>query len=415
MKITNVMKTKTMRKVHAMAVLLALCLTMSTVSLCGVSVSAEGTEQPTVTFVAGGEVVAVVPYQAGDTSVEEPVPPVIKGNRVYDYIPGANIVLYEYVWPTYELTGEDVTVVAGYALVEYTVRFYATEDDMASGQVYDTRLFTVEDASYDIPCVPAVEGKYGTWHLAAISGDSRTVDAVAQYGDVPFAEDHDGDGNLYRLVNGVFGCDGDHNVLAQGKIHVSEGSSDYYVYVENGIPQHLGVIEEDGGLRYVNSTGRVVYNQIYYITAESTHDLLPAGYYQIDEDGFIVWDGQVKNGVVHELNGDICYYIDGEIQESVGVVQDEDGNLYYIGTGRTAAYKNWTAYYIREERVNGLIPAGYYNIGADGVVDVESGVVTVDLASLYSVSVEGMYMVNGQVVCVNQYRMAEQTVAGLAE
>ena len=105
-----------MKKVRAVAVLLALCLTLSAVSLC-MSVSAENTEQPTVTFVAGGEVLDVVPYQVGDTEVQEPALPVIKGNRVYNYIEGANIVLYEYVWPDYELTGESITVVAKYALM----------------------------------------------------------------------------------------------------------------------------------------------------------------------------------------------------------------------------------------------------------------------------------------------------------
>lgn len=400
-----------MKKVRAVAVLLALCLTVSAVSMC-MSVSAVDAGQPTVTFVAGGEVLAVVPYQAGDTEVQEPALPVIKGNTVYNYIAGANIVLYEYVWPDYELTGESITVVAKYALVTYTVRFYATED--ASGEIYAIREYTIEDASYDIPVVPTVEGKYGTWHLVAVSGDNRTIDVVAQYTDKPFADVHDNDGHLYRLVNGVFGCDGDHNVLAQGKIHVREDGLDYYVYVENGIPQHLGVIEEDGGLRYINSTGRIVYNNpSYYIPESSTNGLLPAGYYEINADGFIVYDGEVKNGVVHDLDGEVRYYVDGVAQVGAGVVQDEDGNLYYIGSAGTAAYKNRTGYGIW--KTNDLIPQGYYNIGADGVIDVDSFVAATSLKSVYSASVEGMYMVNGQVVCVSQYRMTEQTVADRTE
>lgn len=402
-----------MKKVRAVAVLLALCLTLSAVSLC-MSVSAENTEQPTVTFVAGGEVLDVVPYQAGDTEVQEPALPVIKGNRVYNYIEGANIVLYEYVWPDYELTGESITVVAKYALVKYDVRFYTSKDAMNSGDVYETRVFTIEDASYDIPDVPAVEGKYGTWHLAAVSGDNRTIDVVAQYTDKPFAEEHDNDGHLYRLVNGVYGCDGDHNVLAQGKIHVREDGQDYYVYVENGIPQHLGVIEEDGGLRYINSAGRIVYNNAsYYIPESSTNGLLPAGYYEIDADGFIMYDGEVKNGVVHDLDGEIRYYVDGVAQVGAGVVQDEDGNLYYIGSAGDKAYKSRTGYGIW--KTNDLIPQGYYNIGADGVIDVDSLVAATSLTSLYSASVDGMYMVNGQVVCVSQYRMTNQSMADRTE
>lgn len=399
-----------MKKVRAVAVLLALCLTVSAVSMC-MSVSAVDAGQPTVTFVAGGEVLAVVPYQAGDTEVQEPALPVIKGNTVYNYIAGANIVLYEYVWPDYELTGESITVVAKYALVTYTVRFYATED--ASGEIYAIREYTIEDASYDIPVVPTVEGKYGTWHLAAVSGDNRTIDVVAQYTDKPFADVHDNDGHLYRLVNGVFGCDGDHNVLAQGKIHVTEDGLDYYVYVENGIPQHLGVIEEDGGLRYINSTGRIVYNNpSYYIPESSTNGLLPAGHYEIDADGFIVYDGEVKNGVVHDLDGEVRYYVDGVAQVGAGVVQDEDGNLYYIGSAGTAAYKNRTGYGIW--KTNDLIPQGYYNIGADGIIDVDSRVASLSLEG-DEAAVAGVYMVNRQVVCVSQYRMTEQRVADRTE
>lgn len=399
-----------MKKVRAVAVLLALCLTVSAVSMC-MSVSAVDAGQPTVTFVAGGEVLAVVPYQAGDTEVQEPALPVIKGNTVYNYIAGANIVLYEYVWPDYELTGESITVVAKYALVTYTVRFYATED--ASGEIYAIREYTIEDASYDIPVVPTVEGKYGTWHLAAVSGDNRTIDVVAQYTDKPFADVHDNDGHLYRLVNGVFGCDGNHNVLAQGKIHVTEDGLDYYVYVENGIPQHLGVIEEDGGLRYINSTGRIVYNNpSYYIPESSTNGLLPAGHYEIDADGFIVYDGEVKNGVVHDLDGEVRYYVDGVAQVGAGVVQDEDGNLYYIGSAGTAAYKNRTGYGIW--KTNDLIPQGYYNIGADGIIDVDSRVASLSLEG-DEAAVAGVYMVNRQVVCVSQYRMTEQRVADRTE
>ncbi len=399
-----------MKKVRAVAVLLALCLTVSAVSMC-MSVSAVDAGQPTVTFVAGGEVLAVVPYQAGDTEVQEPALPVIKGNTVYNYIAGANIVLYEYVWPDYELTGESITVVAKYALVTYTVRFYATED--ASGEIYAIREYTIEDASYDIPVVPTVEGKYGTWHLAAVSGDNRTIDVVAQYTDKPFADVHDNDGHLYRLVNGVFGCDGNHNVLAQGKIHVTEDGMDYYVYVKNGIPQHLGVIEEDGGLRYINSTGRIVYNNpSYYIPESSTNGLLPAGHYEINADGFIVYDGQIKNGVVHDLDGEVRYYVDGVAQVGAGVVQDEDGNLYYIGSAGTAAYKNRTGYGIW--KTNDLIPQGYYNIGADGVIDVDSRVASLSLEG-DEAAVAGVYMVNRQVVCVSQYRMTNQSMADRTE
>ena len=72
---------------------------------------------------------------------------------------------------------------------------------------------------------------------------------------------------------------------------------------------------------------------------------------------------EVKNGLYTDEDGEIRYYVDG-VATYAGVVQDEDGNLYYINSTKKAV-KNCT-YGISAGRTNGLIEAGTYEFGADG-------------------------------------------------
>lgn len=194
-----------------------------------------------VTFMAGGEVVDEIPYNPGDTVVA-PQAPAIIGKTSYNYIEGAHIVLYEYVWPDFTLTGENMTVTAKYGLVQYDVFFYASQEDLDAGQVMAQRVYTIEDASYDIPAVPEKDGMNGTWKLAYVSGDERVIRVLAVYSESSFAEDHNSDNPDcdYKVVNGVYGCAGGtdgHNTLAQGWICITDGNgNDRFIYVENGIP-----------------------------------------------------------------------------------------------------------------------------------------------------------------------------------
>lgn len=194
-----------------------------------------------VTFMAGGKVVDEIPYNPGDT-VTAPQAPAIIGKTSYNYIEGAHIVLYEYVWPDFTLTGENMTVKAGYGLVQYDVFFYASQEDLDAGQFMEHRVYTIEDATYDIPTVPEKDGLNGTWKLAYVSGDERVIRVLAVYSSSSFAEDHNSTNEDcdYKVVNGVYGCAGGtdgHNTLAQGWICITdETGNDRNIYVINGIP-----------------------------------------------------------------------------------------------------------------------------------------------------------------------------------
>ncbi|MDY2957683.1 hypothetical protein [Floccifex sp.] len=52
------------------------------------------------------------------------------------------------------------------------------------------------------------------------------------------------------------------------------------------------------------------------------------------------------------------------VPQYVGLVQDEEGNYYYINSSLEAV-KNRT-YGIGEAKTNGLLPAGKYQFGEDG-------------------------------------------------
>ena len=85
-------------------------------------------------------------------------------------------------------------------------------------------------------------------------------------------------------------------------------------------------------------------------------------------------------GLVIDEDGEIRYYVDGEATYA-GLVQDNEGNFYYINSSKTAV-KN-CSYTIYEHKTNGLKVAGTYYFGADGKMceepteepDVKNGLV----------------------------------------
>ncbi len=72
----------------------------------------------------------------------------------------------------------------------------------------------------------------------------------------------------------------------------------------------------------------------------------------------------IKQGVIVDADGMIRYYVDG-VATVPGLVQDNDGNYYYISGNGGVAIVNRT-YYVSEVKANGLLPAGNYTFGADG-------------------------------------------------
>ena len=88
----------------------------------------------------------------------------------------------------------------------------------------------------------------------------------------------------------------------------------------------------------------------------------------IDENGDLTCDRcseklLVKTGLVFDNDGEIRYYVIG-VATRAGLVQDSQGNYYYINSSRKAV-KNCT-YAFSDAMSNGLLPAGEYQFAEDG-------------------------------------------------
>ena len=70
-------------------------------------------------------------------------------------------------------------------------------------------------------------------------------------------------------------------------------------------------------------------------------------------------DPEMKNGIVSE-EGELYYYVDG-VKTYAGLIQI-DGDYYYVNS----SCKVVTTLHYWVNRSNGLLPAGFYDFGADG-------------------------------------------------
>ena len=132
-------------------------------------------------------------------------------------------------------------------------------------------------------------------------------------------------------------------------------------YYESGVKVYAGLIQIDGDYYYVNSSCKVVTTKHYWVNRPN--DLLPAGFYDFGEDGKMTNPPKpvdhTKNGFVTE-NGAMYYYVDG-VKTYAGLIQI-DGDYYYVNS----SCKVVTTSHYWVNRPNDLLPAGFYNFGADG-------------------------------------------------
>ena len=161
----------------------------------------------------------------------------------------------------------------------------------------------------------------------------------------------------------TFGADGK-LVMRQGIVHDDDGEIRYYV---NDKPVYAGLVQDSEGNYYYISgnTNTAIKNRSAYITY--TNGLLPAGTYTFGADGKMI----LKQGVVPDADGEIRYYVDNK-PVYAGLVQDSEGNYYYISGNTNTAIKNRSAYITY---TNGLLPAGTYTFGADGKLVMRQGIV----------------------------------------
>lgn len=126
-------------------------------------------------------------------------------------------------------------------------------------------------------------------------------------------------------------------------------------------------LAEDGYYYYFESVNyTAVKSERHWVN--TTNGLLPAGYYNFDKDGHLVFetpDPEKKNGLIEE-NGDLYYYVN-DVKTYAGLILI-DGSYYYINSSCKAVT---TAHYW-VYKTNGLMPEGYYDFGADGKMIIDS-------------------------------------------
>ncbi len=168
---------------------------------------------------------------------------------------------------------------------------------------------------------------------------------------------------LLPAGNYKFGADGK-MLIKQGLVHDTDGKTRYYV---NGVATAPGLVQDaDGYYYYISGNGCVaIVDRTYYIAESKANGLLPAGNYKFGADGKML----IKQGVVHDTDGRIRYYVNG-VATIPGLVKDREGNYYYISGNGGYAIVNKT-YYVSESKTNGLLPAGNYKFGTDGKMIIE--------------------------------------------
>lgn len=143
--------------------------------------------------------------------------------------------------------------------------------------------------------------------------------------------------------------------VKQGLVKDDDGEIRYYV---DGVPTYAGLVKGDDGYYYyiTGSTNTAIKSCSKYIT--NTNGLLPAGTYEFDENCRMI----LKQGLIFDDDGEIRYYVDN-VPTYAGLVQDDDGNYYYISGSTLTAVKNCKYNVLK---TNDLLPAGEYEFGADG-------------------------------------------------
>ena len=191
-----------------------------------------------------------------------------------------------------------------------------------------------------------------------------------------------------ELTNGImpagfYAFDEDRHMEIRNGIYTNDWQG-YTYYFVNSIPQAVGVVQDTDGKYYCFTTifgvNRAVDECDFYVTEDLANGLITPGLYRFDETGALVGKGGVAvpgskpDGLYFEDNGRIRYYQNG-VPIAAGLVQTEDGSIYFINMLRYAV-KGY--YAVSEEMTNGILPAGFYMFGDDYKMLIRNGIYTND-------------------------------------
>ena len=253
------------------------------------------------------------------------------------------------------------------------------ENGVVNGPLDYTGVYNLNGTLYYV-----VDGKVNGGGVIDIDGDLYYVEwnGVVDTGKVyVVAERTNG------LVNVGWNYFGEDGKLINNDLCTVDGTT---YYIVNGQPaKGYGVIQVDGNLYYINSTGAVGTGKLY-VTAAETNSLVNAGYIYTDETGRI-YDNEFA-----EIDGKILYVVKGQpVKSSASAVKEIDGELYFVEwNGNIPTGK----IYISAAECNGLTTAGWHYTDETGkfynneVVEVED---------------TNYYMINGKPYATGESKVQE--------
>ena len=168
----------------------------------------------------------------------------------------------------------------------------------------------------------------------------------------------------YPIATGTYEFDAD-GKMCNGVVEKEDGT---YYYV-NGKLKYAGWVEYNGNRYAFDANGKALVGKQWVGSYLNSISINPY------KTGYFVFDstGKLANGVVHL--DDVSYYCVDGVPKAKGLVE-VDGIFYYADEdGTLATGRIWVGTYPS----NGLLPAGYYEFGADGamlngIVEKEDGV-----------------------------------------
>ena len=137
---------------------------------------------------------------------------------------------------------------------------------------------------------------------------------------------------------------------------VAENDGLYY-YVNGVLGKNAGMIEIDGNIYFVRSTGKLATGSY---NTYNNNDILPDGVYYFAPETGILTELELKNGIISENDG-LYYYVNGLLQKGAGMIRI-DGDYYFVRSNGKLATGSYNTY-----NNNGLLADGVYEF------DVETG------------------------------------------
>ena len=120
-----------------------------------------------------------------------------------------------------------------------------------------------------------------------------------------------------------------------------------------------GLYKAEDGYYYFGSNYAAVKNGRHWVSYPNDTGFAE-GFYDFDENGHMIIQADPSHNGIVEINGELFYYVNG-IPTYAGLIKIGD-DYYYVNS----SFKVVTTAHYWVNKTNDLLPAGFYNFGADG-------------------------------------------------